>query len=980
MDFQKILDKHYSCHHSLMQILTTYIFSSQIRGILLRYSPESVSYLESTFLATNQDLSLLISNTAKPNHDNQMLISYIKKFNDSTKHLSVDEKPYLNLFNNLIGVKIASRFAKNCSFFHYNKTLNYLFLVKGKHFNFYSGNSASKSKGDDWNEIRPLYRSILDSVFDYQQLNNDPYWKEYEFDKQQEKHYKLYAKLSPINRADMFYSRQSSGRILRRSRNEFPFVDFNDDQTEELLRKAYQDIFGDKAKFMTIEQQPQQQQQQQQQYQIDEYLLKIYRNFKNTNIESLLRHCCPLLPSESWTDDIIEMRTSSKQLFGFIYAIYYRIIPMEVMGSRKNFRNFNKTLKQLFTACSITKFRPWDIIYGIDVAMMKPLFKDIYKSINIFTQKMKLKCNFFVGFSARSLKYSLLFYRYDLWAKFSNQTIRRNIEEKHWQLIDYKPIEETKMQCSDLDQYLRYSSLRFIPKRKTLRPITRLRYARIAANLKFKKQASTFSALLNCLNQNYYDKQNQLSGSLLNLHQKFVNFKQNANLASGNYYVVRGDFRNCYPSINLSKLMTIIMLAIENMTRQWKCKRVKIGNYSLPATLHMQSVKLIRKKRNYFLEKMKIILYDPKSDDDDYRNEKFIVQQLGYVNLNNWIINVDRSENSSSGSGNNNAFGTEKIICLLKAYLYKTIIRLGRKSNLRYEKYGIRQGGPLSNALCRIYLNYIWTDAFRKQSFTIDKNDLFQTFADDFIFMTTSMEKAKNFLEILKLISKNFHLHINDEKLFINFDDNELKENYKVQFLGRKLTFSPELGFGIDFNSFAGQSILNTFNANPMAPLLVEMKLLIGNMHLHCYPELFDCQLNPVNAVIDNIFQRILLQAMKLASLVSKKSTTIHLASNILKFIYHLARRLFQWIKNCKIQFHLTEIQIHWISAEAVRLLWQTKMKHRTKVEHSFIKKYCRILHQQSCCDSGQKINLTGDVGYQFPKEMFFPFDQIKLR
>ncbi|OTF84176.1 hypothetical protein BLA29_005760, partial [Euroglyphus maynei] len=364
----------------------------------------------------------------------------IERFNVCTEHLPSNEKPYLNLFNILVGETISKRLAKNCSIFHHDKTLNYLFLLRGKHLYFHSKSSnkpnLSKMKNDP-NHLRPAYRFVFEPTSNND--DDDRLRQEYESDRQQEKRFQLYAKSSPLNRADMLYSRQSSGRIVFQTMNEFPFIRMN--EHTDLLDKAYRDIFGAKAKYMRKKDASYR-------YRIDEYLLVVYDNLNKTNIESLLQRYCPL---SSRAENILAMRTTFKQLSRFLYAIHYRIFPITMLGSKRNFRAFHRTLKELFTSCLITRFRIWDIIHGMDMDQMKPLFNDIYLRMNIFAEENELemlflcwlfrvikqivRCKFYIT-ESRKMKHALLFFRYDLWFKLYSQTIRSNLNENRWTLIN----------------------------------------------------------------------------------------------------------------------------------------------------------------------------------------------------------------------------------------------------------------------------------------------------------------------------------------------------------------------------------------------------------------------------------------------------------------------------------------------------------------------------------------------------------------
>nr|XP_027198331.1 telomerase reverse transcriptase-like [Dermatophagoides pteronyssinus] len=976
MELNKILKKHYSYHYSLMEILVRFIFSPEIHDVI---SCEFRLFLSCTFLVTNEDPSYLFGLMKSNRIDDDKLQNLIKRFKTNSTENAMSN---MIVLNNLIGEKMAKRLAKNASIYHYNNKCNYYFLLMGKQLPINLSTQQIKPHrtelNNDWNDIPPDYRSLLNAATHDNDDNDDddPLTRQLETDQKQEKRFLgLYGRSSPLNRADMLYSRQSSGRIMFRSQNEFPFIPIKDNK--DWLSQAHQHIFGDKAKFL----------EKNFPYRIDEYLVTIYDNIQNTNFESILRQCCPL---NNRTDDIVEMRTTFKQVNSFLYAIYYRIIPIQVLGSKKNYRTFYRILKELFTSCRITRFRIFDIINGMELDQMQPLLEDMYISMNIFVQpneidilvlcwlfrllKQIVRSKFYVT-ESRQMKHRLIYYRYDLWAKLCNQTIRSHFNENRWSVVR----KENLIQCKDLDDYLRYSSLRFIPKSGGLRPITRLRYAKQHSNLNFRKQISSIIAILSCLNRNFGNEYLQ-NRSYLDL---YCRLKEKLNGQNDRYYIIRGDFQKCYPSINLSKLMSIILIALDSITKQWVCKRIQIGKYLLPAQLFMKNVYLIRQRKNYHRKQVKTVLCNME-DDGCGLDEKSVIKQLGYNQVRNCIINVD--DRSIDGC---KKMDTKKIIYLLRAYLFKTIISLGRRTSCSFTKHGIRQGSPLSTELCQIYLNYIWSLIFRQSSSSKSSNsdnDLFLSFADDFLFLSTDLKRATNFVNNLKTISPDYNLIVNEDKLTMNFDMEGLindHQHFTVRFLGREFSLinrQQQLVIRIDYTGFVDQCIMDSFDCNRLAPLLRQMKLLLTSLYLHCYPEIFDCQLNPLSVVIDSIFQRILLQAMKFASLITKwqplsiTAKKMYFPSIICRFIYHLAKRLFEIIRRYRVDFVLSECHIHLIAAEAFRILWNTKLRHRSKTERLSIEKYCLVLRQKCLTET---INL--DDVYSFARKMPYPFDRIEL-
>lgn len=843
MDFVKFLEKNYSTHYTLLEILTS--ISPEIKNILTN---EFISYLQSTFLVSKLDLRNILRPNFYPNYDLLARKTFIERFNESTKHLTNDKKPYYNLFNILIGQKMMSELTKHCSIFHFNSKSNYLYLINGKEFyydcklNNVNGNDIIKLY-NQWNNIKPNYKTMLNLIgLELSGINllDDHIWREFDLDQRNKMKFMPYAKCSLLFRRDMFYAnRKTSANV-----NCFPFVKMD---RKQLLPKAKLDIFGQKTLINAF-----------QRNNIDDYLVKIYENYHKINIESLLKQCCPLSNEKmnGNLNNILSLATSNKNLFKFIYSIYYAIIPAELLGSKRNFRRFNQNLKILFSTCYIVNFRCWDIINGLNIDEMRPVFIDFYQTSNnnfSFEIEMLFLCWIFrlLKYIVRSkfyitetscLKYKLLFYRYDLWAKIYNHFIHMNITNNRWKMNKHEPVlKEEQLNCNDLAKYLKHSLFRLIPKRKGARPITRLKYAKLRFTKDFSRQTGIILGLLKCLNRPFKTSaiDSQLSLKFI-LHNKLLKMNANNNNNSNDdFYIVRGDFQDCYGSINLEKLINIVLKLIQKMSKDWNGEKISIGKNNqilLPATLPIKQLNLFRINGAGYRKKIEY-LFDPSNGGENLKeNTMAELKQLGNSVIYNTIISLDKNTI-------NKKVNTKNLIQLLRAYLNGTIIRLGRKTNCQFQ-YGIRQGGPLSAELAELYLNYIWQTSMQ----WLNNEDLFVHFADDFLFITPKLNKAKRFLNILEQLQGSFNLSVNKEKLATNFDPKTgiLKRNCPIYFLGRIFSLTPLLAgkkeeksslpynatkmiVKVDFSSFVGIKILDTFSNNPFRPLLATMKMLIGN-------------------------------------------------------------------------------------------------------------------------------------------------------
>lgn len=522
--------------------------------------------------------------------------------------------------------------------------------------------------------------------------------------------------------------------------------------------------------------------------------------------------------------------------------------------------------------------------------------------------KQIVRSKFYITESSH-LKYSTLYFRYDHWASLTNKFIRGNIERKHWKLSyndmnenNHHPNKESlysskslnarnsstfklnglenddedgigynrdcRLACTDLTKYLRCSLLRLVPKKRGLRPISRLQFAKRNLMNNFKLQANSILSLLRYLNQTSFgDKSTRLHYNT-DFHRKLIAMKLANEMLNNNsamiandenrsekYYIIRGDFENCYGSIDLRKMLKIIIILIEKVTKDWNCKRIRIGNYLVPKITVLESINLLRKTGKYYSKKSLVVLCSPndleknkkmnwerrnrtEEDADDGTHsiiDKLRGQQFFSDSIKNSIISRKKSDFIKRIS-------TLRLINLLKAYLLQNIVRIGHKTNGHY-LYGLRQGGILSAELSEMYLANVWQTQVVPW---LDQKDLFVHFSDDFLFISPDAEKAKKFLKIINEFEPLYNLRVQKEKLLMNFKERnssgknlQIVMDFSISFLGRtiKLTrttsqslSAQSISIRLDFQSFVAQKITDTYNCNLFKPVLSIMKILIGKL------------------------------------------------------------------------------------------------------------------------------------------------------
>lgn len=824
-DIEQTLKCSYKHIISLFDVLN--VLSPHLKSLLCEYSAK----LETIYLTSNNKIP---PKRQIPSFDEQTRI--VAQFKQNVSKNEVNYSHLYKLFCQLVGEHLSQYIKINCSVFAREPTSNFLIHINGKTF-FANWTSAKIRQFEaiysNWVNID---YSALSDIFKRILQNDTDAVKSSVFEEcQRDEAFRLMFVSRPhnINRQDLFHSSVASG--LCKSPYSFPMTN----EVDAFVAIAKKQIFKWNTGTVT---------------QLDKSLAQIYHNFRKCNFVHLLNHCCPNRFAGCSADMIdleqtLSLSTSRKEFFKFLFSVYRFIFPNDVFGSKHNYYLFYKNLKILFVANYVTKFRFWDAINGLDLDVMRPMFADVYSSalsngkieIHFLCWAFELiknivKCKFYVTESAFR-KYELLFYRFDIWARIRSHAIRKLTKQGKWQVSQCK--EPIANECLNSSQYLKYSRFRMIPKRRGVRPITSLKYSRQSKS--FKSNVNVLHSLLKKLKRlSAIDTRDRLTNSW-DIHKKVLEIKeinsQNDRVSCGErgcggggggmFYLIRGDFQNCYQSILLGKLEYIITMQIHQFTKHWKCEKVKFTGVPLPVALTFQQIELTRKGKFNYTKRVEYVIipvnyhqtsYDDGNGVDDVDMTSLMKNQLGDDCIDRCIIK----------STTKLIIPTKDIIQVLRVYLYDNYILLGRKSNCKFI-CGIRQGGPLSSLMCDIYLNYLWTH-YCSQFFITPAENAFFKFADDFLFATKNFKTAKNFLETITNGFPAMNLTVNKNKVMINFNSSTgtIDKFQSVNYLGRKIYC--DLSFGIDISSFEEMNIVDTFNCNLFQPVIHVMKSLIGKL------------------------------------------------------------------------------------------------------------------------------------------------------
>jgi hypothetical protein len=406
-----------------------------------------------------------------------------------------------------------------------------------------------------------------------------------------------------------------------------------------------------------------------------------------------------------------------------------------------------------------------------------------------------LKAKFYITESANN-KSLLFFYRFDLWEKMKSKAISKLVEDNHFEQIDVK--DSSRFIPTDTSKLLTLSSYRFVPKSSGFRLLNRLK-PRVSSDSQEMK--SLLKVILIILKRLHSISSDDTLKPRESLHQKIKKLKslQTSETLQKLYYI-RADIADCYPSINQIKIYEIIEELIDLISIN-NC--ITIKEFDCVTKAHK---KLFAKHIRYV--------------------ETNNFESLSQIAVKN---NIKLRDCVLIPRFYNKIYNCNQIKHLIKTYIQKAIIKTGRHTYY-HMKSGIRQGGMLSSELCSIYINSVVKHYFLDLGQLPSEVRLIQ--ADDFLFITPSLNRANAVIQIMLKGFDEFNLQINMNKLKANFNYNAIKSNISndLYFFGHQINIETLNIFG-DYSVYMDHNISYTFNCNPNFSLKHIMLTLLSKFY-----------------------------------------------------------------------------------------------------------------------------------------------------
>ncbi|KAG8817520.1 hypothetical protein FRC17_011196, partial [Serendipita sp. 399] len=416
----------------------------------------------------------------------------------------------------------------------------------------------------------------------------------------------------------------------------------------------------------------------------------------------------------------------------FALKVTSEVIPKAFWGTDENFRHISKriaefiecrryenlTLHGLLQNLQLSKF-DWAFLPRSNENAARPL-SDTMKGRELVEEFLYWYFDSFLIPLLKALCKPLLDkLRSEQFVKVPRVAIFIPIQEQE-KINDH--IIQKQFKSDEQNRRLGHSSIRLLPKETGARLIINLGKRQVSKGTPSRRSESANQILRAALHILNYEKHNQpaLHGATVNSHSgiyfKLKEFKNANRLPNGllpKLYFVKVDLRACFDSIEQGKLLDIIKSVLKE-------KRYMIQRY---AQVHLSGDKI---RKNFVRRAF---------PDDEHRHFLSIATELA-ASLRH-VVFADQVWHT---------FEERKdLVALIEEHVSSNIVEIG--GSFYKQKVGISQGSVISTILC----NYFYGDLESSDRFDFLRGpaNLLLRYIDDYFFVSTYMENARQFLEMM---------------------------------------------------------------------------------------------------------------------------------------------------------------------------------------------------------------------------------------
>ncbi|KAF7773358.1 hypothetical protein Agabi119p4_5525 [Agaricus bisporus var. burnettii] len=577
-----------------------------------------------------------------------------------------------------------------------------------------------------------------------------------------------------------------------------------------------------------------------------------------------------------------EFACSYIEVYRYVVVVCKAIIPKSFWGSRKNFNVIMNSVKDFITSRRLETLSLHNIMQGFSTSDCDWLIppgpgarQQHRVSVTDALKRKELLEEFLVWFfdsfvlplirtcfyvtESSAFRNRVLYFRQDDWVTLCLPLVER------LRSGTFTRISETEASEIMRQRGLGFSFVRLLPKETGVRPII---------NLRRKQTESGSSSINKVLETTFhlltYEKQTrpELTGVSVRgsdeVYTRLMNFK--SRLRHDHFgrlpklYFVKVDVQACFDTIDQGKLLAILRELISEDT-------YTVRKYSKVRFLRGQ-MQRTQSNRAY-----------PRDEEPH-----FLDMAMELASALRHTIFVDQSVSSVSKN-----FALD----LLNSHISDNIVKIG--GSYHRQTVGIPQGSILSSLLC----SFFYGDLERQfGSYTESEDSTLLRMTDDYLLITTNQSKARSFLDMMNKGHPEYGCFITKEKTMSNFDydhqvmnvvDSRTRHFY---WCGYAIDMK-DLSVSADYTRYHGLDLSNTLTVSrghKPGERFVSKMLFLAKIRGHTIYT--DPQLNRKSVIYLNIYQNLLLAAMKMHCYLREWSTrqcgsSKLIRSTVQKMIYH---------------------------------------------------------------------------------------------
>ncbi|KAL8360048.1 hypothetical protein RB598_008400 [Gaeumannomyces tritici] len=498
---------------------------------------------------------------------------------------------------------------------------------------------------------------------------------------------------------------------------------------------------------------------------------------KRCSYSALLQHYCPdprLLStaasedheSEGHNTSTLDLSSPVSHVSAYCQAVLSKIIPNDFWGTGNvQIENKRRFLKHVDHFVKLRRFETMnlhELKQGFKIteigwlappgaAGQKTSRTDMGKRTEIFLEFLYylfdslliplLRSNFYITESS-SHRSRLFYFRHDVWRSIAEPAMS-TLKDKMFDEV--RPAEAQSILSS---RDLGCSQVRLLPKDSGMRPITNLRRR---TPLKGSKKAlgPSINAVLGPVHSMLkLEKElhpSRLGSSMLSVGDLYLRlkvFKERLGPRDKPFFFAKVDVQAAFDTIPQAAILKL-MANVPSLPRYKVVKHVEIEAEPVMGGGSTTNPRLSKRWRSAARDAA------DSSSFMDMLADQVARSKTDTIFVDSVVQKTHRTQN---------------LIRLLVAHIEQNLVRIGKKHYR--QKVGIPQGSILSSLLC----NYFYADLESKHLRFLQSDDcLLLRLIDDFLLITTDVDKASRFVEVMHAGVPEYGVSVNPDKTLVNF-------------------------------------------------------------------------------------------------------------------------------------------------------------------------------------------------------------------